>query len=73
MATAATLFFVESRNPPVFKSPLRITFTDEPKVGEAFFFNTGHLSVVQEVVSMQNYRLIKTLNSIYMLRIKEKK
>lgn len=66
-----TLFFVKSKNPPVFGDVIDINYSEPPKVGEPFFFSAGHLSVVQRLVKMEDCLLIKTLNSTYMLYMRE--
>ncbi len=67
------LYLVESRRPPVFRTPMVITYSQEPKLDEAFIFHAVNgpsycnLSVTQKLVEVDGYKRIKTLNSEYIL------
>ena len=71
------LIFIESKNPPVFKTPMAIRWTTDPKKGEAFLFGSDehvsqcNLSAVQQIKKIDNCLLIKTRNSTYVLYVKE--
>lgn len=62
------LYLIESKNPPVFDTPMVIRFGHVPTIGQAFFFNDGwHLSTVQAIKYQDGYNVITTLNSKYIL------
>ena len=68
-----TLHFIRSKNPPVFKTPMKIQYSQVPKVGKAFLFDNGgwggmcNLSIIQHIRRVHGVLLIETLNSVYVL------
>ena len=71
------LVFLESKNPPVFKTPMNVRWTHDPHKDEPFIFGnedhmeTCNLSTVQQIKRIDNCLLIKTRNSTYALYVKE--
>lgn len=68
-----TLYLIKSKNPPVFKTPLRINYMVPPKEGQAFLFTKYDgcgmcsLSTVQAIWIDDGFTKIKTRNSLYVL------
>ncbi len=69
------LYFVESRNPPVFVTPMKISFKDLPVEGNAFYFSTYgkmdhcNLSMIKKITPLGVGYKIQTRNSKYLLAI----
>jgi|GEM_PF-4884639 len=67
------MYSVWSKNPQVFASPVRIRYSESPKAGEAFLFRlrsfgVGNLSTVAWVINLGVIKIIRTRNSLYVLR-----
>ena len=74
------LLFIKSKNPPVFgTAPVAIEYIRAPKKGEGFLFRRVgsdaafrlyeccNLSVVQKISKSEDFWIIKTVNSTYVL------
>lgn len=72
----ATLIFIKSVNPPVFRTPLEIYYTVDPKVGEAFLFGyrgfySCNFSTIRKITKFDGFMVIRTRNSSYLLITEE--
>ena len=69
----ATLLFIKSKNAPVFSIKERISYTVAPKVGHPFLFNRAcglygaNLSAVKKITKYDDFQVIQTRNSYYVL------
>jgi hypothetical protein len=66
------LYLIESKNPPVFQTPLRIMYRRGPKLGESFLFASRpfqqcNLSEAKRLTRFKGFTIIKTRNSTYVL------
>jgi hypothetical protein len=66
------LYLIESRNPPVFETPIVIEHNDSPKVGEAFLFECHmskycNVSTIKSIEQRKGHVIVTTRNSIYAL------
>jgi hypothetical protein len=76
----AVLTLVESKNPPVFQTPMVIYYgeQDAPRIGESFLFinerhgncNTSEVKAIR-FHSEQNVQQLVTLNSVYQIQAVE--